>query len=94
MTEVSSKGYQIPYRGVNGSQRRLYGSFVDVRDPDFETLRKALDHIQTEIDEATDKIDKDTFAPVVRAAYDAIRQELVIRLAWSAIGKEDGHAAD
>ena len=83
------KGVPIPCIEWTQEPRTRYGAFVDVRDPDFHSLRKGLDHAQAQIEEVADKIDMDTLAHLISAAYDPLRQELIIRLSWTARGKEE-----
>ena len=72
-----------------GGLPRVYGSFVDVVDPGFESLRAGLEIVQGDIDRCGDQIDMKTLATMVNTKYDPIRQALIIRLSWTARGKEE-----
>ena len=72
-----------------GGVPRVYGGKERVIDPDFDSLRAALDKVPGQIDTVRDMIDMSTFAPVVSVAYDTNHCVLVIQLAWTARGKEE-----
>lgn len=83
MTETD--GMLWPMGGLTG----VYGGNVRVIDPDFDSMRAALDKVQRQIDTVRDMIDMSTFAPVVSTLYDIKREVPIITMSWTARGKEE-----